>query len=53
VQSDQEDTVQDASRNIALNGVRIESQQVADKLRVPVGEIVPWAKAFPRTTATG
>ena len=38
----------DASRNVALNGVRIRDPRLADKLRVPVGEIVSWAEAFPR-----
>lgn len=39
---------QDASRNVAVNGVRVLSQKVADRARVPVGEVVAWAVAFPR-----
>lgn len=38
----------DASLNIALNGVRVLDQRLADKLKVPVGETVAWALAFPR-----
>lgn len=37
----------DASMNVALNGVRVNSQRIADELRVPVGEVVSWAVAFP------
>lgn len=40
---------QDASMDVALNGVRVMSQKIADRTRVPVGEKVAWAVAFPRT----
>jgi hypothetical protein len=39
---------QDASRDASLNGVRIENERLSDKLRVPMGEVVAWATAFPR-----
>lgn len=39
---------QDAAENVAVNPVRIESEAHAAKLRVPVGEVVSWARAFPR-----
>jgi len=38
----------DASLNIALNGIRVLDPQLADKLKVPVGEIVAYAIALPR-----
>lgn len=39
----------DGSQNVALNGIRVADQTTADALKVPVGEVVPWAKAFPST----
>lgn len=42
------DKRQDASRDVALNGVRVMSPKVADRARVLVGELVAWAVAFPR-----
>jgi hypothetical protein len=44
----QHEKKQDASLDVTLNGVRVTSQRIADRLRVPVGEKVAWAIAFPR-----
>ena len=38
----------DASLNVTLNGVRVLDPRLADKLRIPLGETVAWAVAFPR-----
>ena len=40
----------DAANDVTLNGVRVMDQRLADKLRVPLGETVAWAVAFPRET---
>ena len=40
--------MKDASLRPELNGIRILDQLHADKIKVPVGEVVPWAVCFPR-----
>jgi len=37
----------DPASNVALNGIVINDQLQADKLRVPLGETVAWTVAFP------
>lgn len=41
----------DASLNVALNGIRVLSPAVAARAKVPVGEVVAWAVAFPRSAS--
>lgn len=41
-------TAKTDAREGALNFVTVGDQRTADRLRVPVGESVPWATAYPR-----